>query len=320
VTGVNIENNIPLVRRIYREGHEIGNHTFTHPNLEVTSEARERIELRSTRLLIESILGRSTLLFRAPYVIDAEPKNLFQMKSLAVAHDEGFISATSYIDPNDWQEDIESDTIVARAKAFLKLDPEKRGNIILLHDAGGDRTATIEALPEILEYYKKQGYQFVTVSELMGKTRDQVMPAVESKFHLTEKLDMIFFSITYAWDHFLNGFFMVAIFLVMLRLISVAILAVYQRIREKKHPIVVPNDFKPKVSVIVPAYNEELNAVRTVNTLLKSTYDDLEVIFVDDGSKDETFARVSAAFEGNSRVSVPKTLQRFINAVILSDN
>ena len=304
VTGVNIENNIPLVRRIYREGHEIGNHTFTHPNLEVTSEARERIELRSTRLLIESILGRSTLLFRAPYVIDAEPKNLFQMKSLAVAHDEGFISATSYIDPNDWQEDIESDTIVARAKAFLKLDPEKRGNIILLHDAGGDRTATIEALPEILEYYKMQGYQFVTVSELMGKTRDQVMPAVESKFHLTEKLDMIFFSITYAWDHFLNGFFMVAIFLVMLRLISVAILAVYQRIREKKHPIVVPNDFKPKVSVIVPAYNEELNAVRTVNTLLKSTYDDLEVIFVDDGSKDETFARVSAAFEGNSRVSV----------------
>ena len=86
---------------MYRDGHEIGNHTFSHPNLELTSENRERIELRSTRLLLESILGYSTLLFRPPYNTDAEPKNLFQIKSLEVARQEGFICVTSFIDPND---------------------------------------------------------------------------------------------------------------------------------------------------------------------------------------------------------------------------
>jgi len=303
VTGVNIENNIPLIRRIYREGHEIGNHTFTHPNLEITSDNRERIELRSTRLLLESILGYSTLLFRPPYNTDAEPKNLFQIKSLAVAHDEGFISVTTFIDPNDWQEDVTADTIVARAKACMYVSPEKRGNIILLHDAGGERSQTIIALPQIIDLYEKQGYQFVTVSELMGKTRDQVMPKVESKFKFTETLDLIFFSLTYAWDHFLNGFFFVAIFLIISRLIAIAILAIIQRIKEKKQAAPDPN-YKPKVSIIVPAYNEELNAERTVHNLLKSKYADLEVIFVDDGSKDETYAKVKATFANDSRVTV----------------
>lgn len=298
VTGANIENNIPLVRRIYREGHEIGNHTFTHPNLEITSDDRERIELRSTRLLIESILGHSTVLFRPPYNTDAEPKNLFQIKSLAVARDEGFISVTSYIDPNDWEEGVEPDTVVARAKQQLK-----NGNIILLHDAGGERSATIEALPQIIDYYQKMGCQFVTVSELMGKTRDQVMPVVESKFKFTETLDMMFFTLTYLWDHFLHGFFLVAILLIIGRLLSIAILAIVQKIREKK--LQTPDvDYKPRVSVIVPAFNEELNAVRTVDNLLKTIYPDLEIIFVDDGSKDNTYNKVSAAFENNPKVKV----------------
>jgi peptidoglycan-N-acetylglucosamine deacetylase len=303
VTGGNIENNIPLVRRIYNEGHEIGNHTFTHPNLEITSENRERIELRSTRLLLESILGYSTLLFRPPYNTDAEPKNLFQIKSLAIAHDEGFISVTTFMDPNDWQEDVTADTIVARAKACLQVSLDKRGNIILLHDAGGDRSQTIIALPQIIDYYQKMGYQFVTVSNLMGKTRDQVMPPVSSKFKITETLDLIFFSLTYAWDHFLNGFFVVAIFLIIMRLISIAILSIIQRIKEKKRIAIDPN-YKPKVSIIVPAYNEELNAEKTVHNLLKSIYTDLEVIFVDDGSKDDTYSKVKNTFANNPKVTV----------------
>jgi peptidoglycan-N-acetylglucosamine deacetylase len=303
VTGVNIENNIPLIRRIYGEGHEIGNHTFTHPNLEVTSDNRERVELRSTRLLLESILGYSTLLFRPPYNTDAEPKNLFQIKSLAVAHDEGFISVTSYIDPNDWQEDVTADTIVARAKAALQISSDKRGNIVLLHDAGGERSQTIIALPQIIDYYEKQGYQFVTVSELMGKTRDQVMPRVQKQFKVTETLDMMFFTLTYLWDHFLHGFFLVAILLIIGRLLSIAILAIVQKIREKKSKT-LDVDYKPRVSVVVPAFNEELNAVRTVDNLLKTIYPDLEIIFVDDGSKDNTYNKVSAAFENNPKVKV----------------
>ncbi len=299
VTGMNIENNIPLVKRIYREGHEIGNHTFTHPNLEITSGNRERIELRSTRLLLESILGHSTVLFRPPYNTDAEPTNLFQIKSLAVANDEDYISVTSYIDPNDWEEDVVADTIVARAIASIE-----KGNIILMHDAGGERSQTILALPRIIDYYQKHGYQFVTVSSLMNKTRDQVMPEVNRQYKFTETLDMIFFTITYFWQHFLHGFFIVAIFLIIGRLLLMAILAILQRSKEKKYNKLVSATFHPKVSIIVPAFNEELNAERTVNYLLKSDYPDFEIVFVDDGSKDDTFNTIKAIFSENPKVKV----------------
>jgi poly-beta-1,6 N-acetyl-D-glucosamine synthase len=296
VTGVNIENNIPIIKRIYNDGNEIGNHTFTHPNLEITSKNREIMELRSTRLLIESITGHSTLLFRPPYNTDAEPKSLFQIKSLAIAHDEDFISVTSFIDPNDWEEDVAADTIVARAIQQIHL-----GNVILLHDAGGERTQTILALPRIIEYYKKHGYEFVTVSDLMGKTRDQVMPAVQRQFKFTEKLDYLFFAITFVWQHFLHGFFIIAIMLIALRLLSIAVMAIIQHKKEKKTKTY---EFTPKISIIVPAYNEELNAERTVNHLLQSDYPDFEIIFVDDGSKDKTYDKINTIFKNHPKVKV----------------
>lgn len=298
VTGANIQNNIPLIRREYREGHELGNHTYTHPNLEVTSDNRERIELRSTRLLLESILGYSTLLFRAPYITDAEPTKLSQIRSLSVAHDEGFISATSYIDTNDWEEDVSADSILARAIAR-----RHEGNIILMHDAGGDRSQSIIALPKLIDYYRSQGYEFVTISALMDKTRDQVMPKVHSQFQFADKLDLIFFTLTFLWEHFLDGFFIVAIILIISRLLLIGLLAMIQRYKEKKKKFENIN-FHPKVSVIVPAFNEEVNAIRTVDYLLKSTYPDFEIIFVDDGSKDNTFNIVNTAFENNSKVKV----------------
>ncbi|MDD3079634.1 MAG: glycosyltransferase [Paludibacter sp.] len=299
VIGANIENNIPIVKRTYREGHEIGNHTFTHPNLEITTDDRERIELRSTRLLLESILGHSTVLFRPPYNTDAEPKNLYQMRSLSVADNEDFISVTAFIDPNDWEEGVSADTIVARAEKL-----EHAGNIILLHDAGGNRVQTIKALPRIIDYYRSKGYQFVTVSELMGKGRDQVMPAVQQQFRFSEKLDYVFFILTFIWQHFLHGFFLVAIILVVLRLLSIALLAVLQHKKEKQQPVLQSTTYQPKVSIIVPAYNEELNAVRTVDSLLGTTYPDFEIIFVDDGSKDQTYEKVKTAFIGNEKVFV----------------
>lgn len=298
VTGANIQNNIPLIRREYNEGHEIGNHTFTHPNLELTSDNRERIELRSTRLLLESILGYSTLLFRPPYITDAEPKNLSQIKSLAVAHDEGFICVTSYIDPNDWEEDVTADTILARA-----ITHRHDGNIILMHDAGGDRSETVIALPSVIDYYRKQGYQFVTVSELMGKTRDQVMPPVQMKFRFTDTLDLIFFTLTFIWEHFLDGFFIIAIFLIISRLLSIGVLSILQQRKERKNKgsLIL---YSPKVSIIVPAFNEEVNAVRTVEYLLNSNYPDIEIIFVDDGSLDNTYSKIKSTFDNNSKVKV----------------
>jgi cellulose synthase/poly-beta-1,6-N-acetylglucosamine synthase-like glycosyltransferase/peptidoglycan/xylan/chitin deacetylase (PgdA/CDA1 family)/spore germination protein YaaH len=300
VTGLNIENNITLLKRVYKEGHEIGNHTFTHPNLENTSDERERIELRSTRLLLESVLGHTTLLFRPPYNTDAEPQNMIQMRPLMIANDEGYITVASSIDPNDWQEGVIADTIVARAIA-----QHADGNIMLMHDAGGERSQTVIALPRIIDYFRQQGYGFVTVSELMGKTRDQVMPPMVGNIRLAEKVDNFFFFTTFIWQHFLKGFFFIAIILGIIRLVSLLAMVMLQRQKEKRAKLIKADiSFSPRVSVIVPGYNEELNAVRTIENLLKSDYKNLEVLFVDDGSKDNTYEVVKTAFGNHPKVRV----------------
>ena len=297
VTGLNVENNIPLLKRLYKEGHEIGNHTFLHPNLEETSDDRERIELRSTRMLLESIIGHTTLLFRTPYNTDPEPHNIFEIKPLSVACEEGYISVASTIDPNDWQVGVCADTIVARTIAQHKL-----GNILLLHDSGGERSQTILALPRIIDYFKRNGYSFVTVSELMGKTRDQVMPPVKDNTFFTEDINGAFFVATFISQHFLRGFFFIAISLGIIRLLFLVVLSYLQKRRQKNDKF--DKCYTPSVSIIVPAYNEEVNATRTIDNLLKCTYPAFEIVFVDDGSTDSTYKVVRDAFSGNNRVKV----------------
>ena len=134
VTGINAENNLPLIRRIYKEGHEIGNHTFLHPNLEIASDDRLKLELRSTGYIIESITGHATILFRPPYNTDAEPTNPIQIRPIYTAKQEGYLTIGSSIDPQDWQEGVTPDTILSRA-----INQQGLGNIILLHDAGVNR-------------------------------------------------------------------------------------------------------------------------------------------------------------------------------------
>src|SRR5207253_3159557 len=71
--GQNAERYPNLVRRIWNEGHEIGNHSFTHPNIGTVSERQAKLELTATQRVFQSLLHRSTLLFRPPYNADAEP-------------------------------------------------------------------------------------------------------------------------------------------------------------------------------------------------------------------------------------------------------
>ena len=76
VVGSMAEKNIPILRREFDEGYEIGNHTFFHPDISAIGIPRVNLELNATRKLIESVTGRSTILFRPPFNADAEPQTL----------------------------------------------------------------------------------------------------------------------------------------------------------------------------------------------------------------------------------------------------
>jgi cellulose synthase/poly-beta-1,6-N-acetylglucosamine synthase-like glycosyltransferase/spore germination protein YaaH/peptidoglycan/xylan/chitin deacetylase (PgdA/CDA1 family) len=297
--GNNAMNNIPIVKRIYNEGFEIGNHTFTHPNIAEISRQRALWELNGTRLLLESITGHSSVLFRAPYNADSEPETMQELEPVAFAKENKYLTVGESIDPNDWEKGVTADSIFNRV-----VRQESLGSIILLHDAGGNREETVKALPLIIKYFKDKGYTFTTVADLLNESRDQLMPAVpRNKSYYYIQFSYYVAEFAYWGSNTLMFLFITCIILSILRILVLAFFAIREYREEKKEKL-QPLAGSPLVSIIVPAYNEEVNAVRSVNNLLKSTYPNYNIIFVDDGSKDTTFAKVSEAFKNDARVTV----------------
>jgi peptidoglycan/xylan/chitin deacetylase (PgdA/CDA1 family) len=163
-----------ILRREVNEGHEVGNHTFTHPNLGEIPGRLTDLELNATQRLIESVTGRSTVLFRPPYFGDAEADTPEEVEPAIRAKNLGYVMVGLRIDPGDWKPDISVDEIVQKTiDRAERQEPGNRGQVVLLHDSGGNREATIEALPKLIRELKARGFQFVPVSALGGWTRDQ---------------------------------------------------------------------------------------------------------------------------------------------------
>jgi poly-beta-1,6 N-acetyl-D-glucosamine synthase len=301
VVGMEAENNLPLLKRIYKEGHEIGNHTFTHPNIAAVSSDRAATEMETTRLLIEAVTGHSTVLFRAPFNADAEPSTETELRPIALSKQKNYYTVGESIDPNDWEKGVTADTIYNRVIQQYEVNPEK--GIILLHDAGGDRQATVDALPRIIKYFKDKGVAFTTVAALLHTTKDVVMPAVHGNLvQLNGKIA----GFGYWFGHFITAAFWVAIILGFIRISIMAIMAMMQKVRSNNYQQVHswPISEAPAVSIIVPAYNEEINAVKTLENLLQQDYPRFDIIFVDDGSKDNTYKNVLDVFCEHDKVKV----------------
>src|SRR5437762_4834375 len=96
------------------------------------------------------------------------------------------------IDPDDWKPGTTPDEIVRKTiERAEDKNPETRGQVILLHDSGGNREATIEALPRIIDELRNRGYKFVLVSDLGGWTRDQVMPPLPPSESIFTRTDTV---------------------------------------------------------------------------------------------------------------------------------
>ena len=103
VIGANMEAHPGLVQRMLREGHEVGNHTYTHPNLADTPLAAVRLELNATQRLFEALTGRSMRLLRPPYLGDAEPSDADEIVPIEEAQKLGYITIGTHVDTLDWQ-------------------------------------------------------------------------------------------------------------------------------------------------------------------------------------------------------------------------
>jgi cellulose synthase/poly-beta-1,6-N-acetylglucosamine synthase-like glycosyltransferase/peptidoglycan/xylan/chitin deacetylase (PgdA/CDA1 family)/spore germination protein YaaH len=312
LVGVNAEKYPGLVRRIVNEGHEIGNHTYYHPNLALAWPEHVRLELNATQLLLETITGRATTLFRPPYAADTQPSQISELMPLQIAQELNYLVVLENIDPQDWAKPG-ADIIVQRVK-----QQRRDGSIILLHDAGGDRSQTVTALPRILDWLRTRGDSIVPLSTLLGTSRDAVMPPLQTTNpSLARLVSGTGFRIYHALEEFLWAFMIVATALVVARTLVVIWLAY----RFKRLP---KSDFAQPVSIVMAAYNEKKVIVGTLQSLLATDYKaQLEIIVVDDGSADQTSAEVERVANVDPRVRLlrqenhgkARALQRALSAV-----
>jgi len=289
--GTVAQENVGVMKRVVREGHEIGNHTYTHPDISEISREQLDLEVKLTERLFASKLGIQPLYFRPPYDIDEEPSTTDQAAPVLRIQQDGFTIIGNKIDTDDWDEHPRktpqeiTDSVLSQLE-LMKTRPQLRGSIILLHDGGGDRAPTVAALPVLIDALRARGINIVLVSALMGKTTAEVNPKIGFWPEVRAVPDSVAFSGLAIIGEFIVMVFFVGDILMSARLLLIGILALIDRLR-RPHRKASPG-YTPRVAVLIPSYNEEKVIVRTIRSVLNSDYQNLHVIVIDDGSTDRT--------------------------------
>ena len=309
VVGQNVDTEQRLLQRMYSEGHEIGNHTYRHPNLALTSRTRAILELDMTTQLVSSLLNRRLAFFRPPYFGDAEPTTSDELVPVGIASERNYWTIGLHVDSDDWRES-RPDLIVAnvlRERALPRIteatNQDSARNVVLLHDAGGDRSGTVRALGPLIDSLRARGDTLVLVSELAGISRDDAMPPMPATTEATRFFVRTGFLALGLGETLMFWVFSAAVFLGIARLLFIGVLALVQRLRQ--HQVrSEPSDYAPGVSIIVPAFNEGKVIERTIASLLGQKYaGPIEIVVVDDGSADDTSEVVERVYGSHPLVS-----------------
>jgi spore germination protein YaaH/peptidoglycan/xylan/chitin deacetylase (PgdA/CDA1 family)/GT2 family glycosyltransferase len=289
-----------LVKREIAEGHIVGSHTFTHPNIGAITTPQVDFELNATQRLFEVITGRSMVLFRPPYFGDAEPSTPTEVAPLLKAQALGYLTVGLRIDTDDWRKPPVQTIIDNVTNRLTDTNPETAGQVVLLHDSGGDRSHTVEALPGLIDTLRSRGYRLVTVAELAGMTPAVAMPP-SGRNPVELAVDRVGFGFVHGLELCMEILFISAIALGLARLVFLGVLAVWHTFTSKPPPRLDPKT-GPLVSVLIPCFNEEKVIVASTARILQSDWVNIEVLVLDDGSSDNTAAEVRRAFADDPRV------------------
>jgi peptidoglycan/xylan/chitin deacetylase (PgdA/CDA1 family) len=156
VIGRNVKDAPGVVQALRAAGMVVGNHSWSHPAMTKLSLAAQQSQVRRTQDLLEATIGQRPRFFRPP-MWD------WNRTTARVIAEEGMIGVLFSVDPEDWTQPGVT-AIVRRALTA------RDGQIIALHDAGGDREQTVQALPLIIKGLRARGLEPVTLDELFRKS------------------------------------------------------------------------------------------------------------------------------------------------------
>ncbi|MFF0113809.1 polysaccharide deacetylase family protein [Streptomyces prasinus] len=293
VTGTMASRYPDLVQRMVDEGHELGLHTFNHPDLSLQSKKRIDWELSQNQLALTGAAGVRTSIFRPPYSSFSAAMDNKSWPVTEYIGGLGYITVVNNTDSEDWKRPG-VDEIIRRAT------PENgEGAIVLMHDSGGDRSQTVEALDTMLPDLKKDGYAFDNLTEALDAP-SAMSPVTGSELwkgkawiFLVQASEKVTGGLAVGLA--IVGTLVIGRFVLMLVLSAVHARRVRRRGFGWGPPVTEP------VTVLVPAYNEAKCIENTVRSLMDSDHP-VEVLVIDDGSSDGTARIVEAMGLPNVRV------------------
>ncbi|WP_329037841.1 glycosyltransferase [Streptomyces sp. NBC_00178] len=293
VTGTMASRYPGLVKRMVDEGHEVGLHTFNHPDLSFQSTSRIDWELSQNQLVLAGAAGIRTSLFRPPYSSFADAMDNESWPVTQYIGSRGYLTVVNNTDSEDWKRPgVEA--IIERATPR-----NGKGAVILMHDSGGNRSQTVTALGKFLPQMQARGYDFTNLTTALGAPSAHTpvtglalwkgkafVGAVEISENVTGVLVV--------------GLAVIGV-LVMVRFGLMLLLSFLHARKVRRRDFSWGEPFTRPVSVLVPAYNERECIEATVRSLVASDYP-IEVIVIDDGSTDGTADLVDAMHISNVRV------------------
>ncbi len=266
-----------LTRRIVAQGSEVGQHTFTHVDMQATPAWRRSVEITLAGNAIAAATGRMPVLFRPPYSSEPDAVTARDFAALRQVGQSGYLTVLADLDTQDWNRPGVA-AIVAAATPHSGTSA-----VVMMHDSGGDRSQTVAALAILLPRLSHAGYRFTTISEAL-----RLPPAPPAPIYVRMRGEALRIAqIGSDWVvRLMTILLALAIALSGLRL-AIQLFCARRHVRglARRPP---RRQYLGAVSVIVPAYNESANIAATVRSLVASDYPRLEVIVVDDGSTDGT--------------------------------
>ncbi|WP_037682219.1 bifunctional polysaccharide deacetylase/glycosyltransferase family 2 protein [Streptomyces griseus] len=280
VTGQQVARHPAILRSLIRSGHEIGVHTFSHPNLTTQSASEIDRELALTQLALAGAGGINSSLMRMPY---SSTPSALDGPSWSVARrlgDKGYILAFIDKDTNDWRR--------PGARAIVEAATPSapgRGEVVLLHDAGGDRSQTVEALETLIPRLQAQGYRFTTLGDVLGT--DRLTGPVGTGDRWQGRIFVTAVTVSGTAVSVVSVLLLVVGSLVLGRCLLLLVLARHHARRARRARSDQDRPVTRPVSVVVPAYNERPCIAKTLRSLAAGDHP-VEIIVVDDGSDDGT--------------------------------
>lgn len=284
--GEHVYKNPQIAKEIVEGGHSIGLHTFTHEAEDINlygKDMRMYLEFEMSQKAIEKTTGYSTKIFRVPYVGAEDTIDLNSLVLLTNANERGYTTLGVNVDSSDWKaKSVEE--VMANIKEYQVESP-----VVLLHDGGGTRDITVAALPEIIRHYKDQGYSFADARNMFPN--EQVLTPISKNEAIFARSAVYLYSIYANFPKILSNLFIFGLLTFGFHSLLISFFAIAGFLKSK-YTHIRQEDYRPRVTVVIPAFNEEKVIAKTIRSVISQNYSNLEVIVVNDGSTDSTDEKI----------------------------